>query len=114
MWLINILLFNLMIVFICELPAAFALGARSPLKITTAALINVLTNPPAVICSLCITLFLNSFETALIFVLEITIFLIEGFMFSKFKIFCARNPYLISFLLNAISFTAGEIINIFL
>ena len=36
----------------------------------------------------------------------------EGFMFQKFKTFDNKNPYLISLVVNVVSFTAGKIINI--
>lgn len=114
MWIINILALNIAIVFITELPICFFIGAKTKRKIITAGLINVITNPAAVMCGLALALFLPNFQSTGIFLIELFVVFIEGFMFSSFKTFDKKNPYLISLLLNFISYTAGEIINIFL
>ncbi len=114
MWIINILLLNLAIVFITELPICFLMGAKTKCKLITSALINFITNPAAVMCGLALALFLPEFQNTGIFLIEFFVVFIEGFMFSRFKTFETKNPYLISLLLNFISYTAGEITNIFL
>lgn len=112
-WIFEILAFNLAIVFVTELTASFAFGAATWRKIATVALINIITNPPVVLSSLCLTLFFEAWHDLGIVVLEVVAVIIEGFMFSKFKTFDNRNPYFVSFVLNAISFSAGELIKIF-
>jgi len=114
MWILNILALNLIIVFITELPLAFLLGAKSLKKIITSALVNIITNPAVVLFSLSLTLIYPDFQSIGLFISELLAFFTEGFMFSKFKTFGAKNPYVISLLLNLASFTAGEIIEIFL
>ena len=114
MWILKILAFNLALVFISELSLGFLMGAKKPKKIITLALINIITNPAVVLSGMCLTLFFNNLQYIGIFILELLVVFIEGFMFSKFKIFDKKNPYLISLVLNATSFALGEIINIFL
>lgn len=114
MWILQILALNLAIVFAAELPISFAMGARTARKIITVALINIITNPTVVLCALCMTLFFAKWQHIGILILELLVFFVEGFMFSKFKIFGKKNPYLVSLSLNVVSFTVGEIINIFL
>lgn len=114
MWILNILAFNIAIVFITELPICFFIGAKTKLKIITAGLINVITNPAAVLFGLVLALFFPKFQSTGTFLIELFVVFIEGSMFSTFKTFDTKKPYLISLLLNFISYTAGEIINIFL
>lgn len=110
MFYIKILLNNLLIVFVTELPLALLLGARSPKKITSVALINIITNPAIVYISLLTLFFAGEWHTPVLIILEIAVLFIEGFTFSKFKTFDKKNPYLISIVLNATSFITGEII----
>ncbi len=114
MWILKILVFNLAIVFITELPLSLAFGARTGRKLITAALVNVITNPAVVLSGMFITLFLRKWLYGGVFVLELIVVLAEGFMFSKFKTFDRKNPYFISLVLNLVSFAAGEILNIIL
>lgn len=114
MWIINILIFNLIIVFITELLVGFCIGIKSARETVTVSLINIITNPLAVLCGLCMTLFLDAWQHLGIIILEIIVVLVEGFMFSRFNIFKGKNPYLCSFILNLASFLTGEIIDIFL
>ena len=114
MWILKILAINLGIVFLTELSLAFLLGAKSIRKFITVLLVNIITNPLVVIVAICLTLFLTKAQYIGIFILEVIVFIAEGFMFSKFGTFNKKNPYIISLLLNVISFTAGEIIDIIL
>ncbi len=114
MWILKILALNLAIVFAAELPISFAMGARTARKIITVVLINIITNPTVVLSALCMTLFFAKWQNIGVLILELFVFFVEGFMFSKFKIFGKRNAYLASLLLNIVSFVVGEVINIFL
>ncbi len=111
MWILEILAVNLAIVLIIELTLAFILGAKTRVKFSTVALINVVTNPLVVLCGLGARMFVPEAEPFVLLVAEISAFLGEGFTFSKCKIFENKNPYIISFILNLASFTTGEIIN---
>ena len=114
MFYVKILLNYLFIVFVPELPVAYILGARSFNKISSVALINIITNPAVVYISLLTLLFAGKWHTPVLIILEIAVWLIEGFSFSKFKIFDNKKPFLISLCLNLTSFLSGEIIEKFL
>ncbi len=111
MWIIKILVFNLSLVLASELSVSFLLGARTIRKLSTVALINVITNPLAVMLVLYLHVRIGTWPYSLILCLEILIVILEGFMFSRFQMFKEKNPYLISLLLNLVSFGIGEIIN---
>lgn len=112
MWIVHILIVNLIIVFITELTPGFFLGARKTVKIITVALVNIITNPLAVVFSLWLTISFYQFRTIGILLAEIIIVFAEGFMYKKFDTFSTKNPYSISLLLNITSYSAGEIIKI--
>lgn len=114
MLIFNILVFNLILVFITELPVAFCLGMKTIRKTVTVILINIITNPFVVLCAMSLTIYFNAWEKIGILILEIAVVIVEGFMFSKFKVFNNKNPYLCSIIVNLISYLIGEIINIFL
>ncbi len=113
MWILKILGFNLLIVFLTELPLACLLGAKNVKKLVTTALINIVTNPAVVLTGLCISMFFSRWKMPGTFILEALVFITEGFMFSRFDIFEKKNPYLISLVLNFTSFLLGELINLF-
>lgn len=114
MWILKILLGNLVLVLMIEGLPGIVMGARTWRKITTIALINVITNPVVVLGRLCITLFFAFWEPIGILMLELMAFLVEGIAYARWKTFGDRNPYLVSLVLNLVSFGIGEIINIFL
>lgn len=111
-WILKILAFNLSLVLLIELLAGYLLGVKTAKKIITTALINVITNPLAVLCLLSVTIISGDRPLWGVFIVEALVVLTEGFMFSKFNTFDKKNPYLISLILNIMSFTVGEIINI--
>ncbi len=113
-WIFKNLLNNLLIVFVIETPIAFLMGARKLNKIATVMLANVVTNPVVVFCTLMTILFAGKWSSIVLIVLEISALLTEGYIFSEFKIFEKKNPWLISLGLNSASFLAGEIIDIFI
>lgn len=112
MWILNILIFNLCIVFITELLAGFSLGIRTLREIITVILINVITNPSVVITSLFLTFAFYEWRNLGLIFLEIAVVFSEGYMFRCFNIFCGKNPYLCSLILNVISFIVGELIQL--
>ena len=114
MWILKILVRNLMLTVLLEVPVGYALGARKSKKVITMILANVITNPLVGYFRLCLILFFSNMESAGILVLEFLAFISEGFMFSKFDTIDKRNPYLVSLILNLISFSIGEIIALIL
>ncbi len=112
MWILNILIFNLCTAFILEIPTGWAFGANTKKKLITLALANVITNPAVVLGRLSLTLFLQEWEKSGIILMELAAVAVEGFIFSKCKIFNRKNPYIISLAINLISFASGEVINL--
>ncbi len=110
MFYVKIFLNNLLIVFVTELPLAFLFGARSLKKFTSVVLVNIITNPAIVYISLLTLLFAGEWHTPVLIILEVAVLFIEGFSFSKFKIFEKKNAFIISLCLNLTSFLTGEII----
>ncbi len=111
MWILAILARNLAIVLITEPLLGFIAGAKSVKKIITVMLANVITNPLVVLSALSLTVFCSRLQPTGLFILEVLAVFSEGLMFSKFKTFDKKNPYIISLALNCASFTAGELIN---
>ena len=77
------------------------------------AIINVLTNIPLNVMYLIINCFTNSIiiNYSYIFVGELIVFLVEGYYYKK-HLNVKINSYLLSLLLNVISFTFGLIISL--
>ena len=114
MWILAILARNLAVVLITEPLLGVVAGARSLRKILTVILVNVITNPLVVLSALSLTVFFSRMQPTGLFILEVLAVFSEGFIFSQFKTFGKKNPYIISLALNCASFTAGELINILL
>lgn len=93
-----------------EIGFALILGLRKPKDLLLVFLVNVLTNPPLV-------LFLNLFSLRhevpwyLILTLETAVVLTEGFLYRKRLEYTRISPFLLSFILNFISYTGGLIIS---
>lgn len=113
-WILKILVRNLLLTILLEVPAGYALGARKSKKVITILLANIITNPLVCYFRLCLILFFSNMESAGVLFLEFLAFWAEGFMFSKFNTFDKRNPYLVSLILNLFSFSIGEIIALIL
>ena len=114
MWIINIILINLSIVLVTDLTLGLIFGARTVKDLVTVTLVNVITNPVAVLCMLSVTMFFSDWEYVCLVAIELAVFFTEGFLCSKFRTFGDKNPYVISLILNIFSFLTGEVINIFL
>lgn len=112
MWILRILLVNLAMVFLIELIPGAIMCRRDPRKTATIALANVITNPPVVLISMFITVFFGEWIIWATVIIEILAVLIEGAIYRKFEVF--KRAYLVSFVLNLASYTAGEIIQYFL
>ena len=101
----RILLVNLYLVLILEVPWAVLFGAKGKRKIITVVLANVVTNPLVVLCSVGAGIFFAKWKLPVIIVTE-------GAIFSGCKVFDKRNPYIISLFLNVVSYFTGEIIEL--
>ena len=89
-----------------ELPIGFAMGMREKKHILLMILVNVLTNPAAVL--LC---WLGVAQIPV----EIAVFLVEAgiyYWFSKDENFTIKHPILLALLANLISWTSGILIQL--
>ena len=103
----------LLLTIIIELIVALILSVRDKKDILNVILVNVLTNPVVVMTQIILYVkFGHNIEMIGIIILEISAFLIEGFIYKKTLKYDAINPFLLSLLLNASSFFIGELINI--
>ena len=74
------------------------------------ALVNIMTNPLVVIISIYIGLKCGIFyRNIFLVVLEILVVITEGYVYSKYLDYKKINPYLLSLLLNLLSYFIGEI-----
>ena len=101
--------FNLVATVIIEVPLAILLGVRSQKDIETVFWLNCLTNP------ILVTILYFLMKTSLgdpalngiLFLMEIVVVITEGTVY-RCKLQCKpMNPYLLSFLLNAVSYGVG-------
>ena len=112
MLILNILVFNFLIVLVTELSVSFLLGIRTIREAITVILINIITNPIVVVLSLLLTFMFYEWRVFGNFILEIAVVFSEGYMFGRFNIFNNKNTYLCALLLNTISFLAGELLKL--
>ena len=96
---------------VLELAAAALLGTRRPRDLLVVALANVMTNPLLVSVSALILLRCG-FQTYRVSLaaLEAAAVLSEGLVY-RFSIKPEFNPFLFSLLLNALSYSVGDLIN---
>lgn len=89
----------------------FLLGIRGKYNFLVLILVNIITNPVIVyIANLLILLGRNAILIWLIPLLEIIVVIIEGLLFKKYLDYKKMNVYLLSFIMNLLSFCIGIII----
>lgn len=101
--------FNLVATMIIEVPLAILLGVRSQKDIETVFWLNCLTNP------ILVTILYFLMKTSLgdpalngiLFLMEIVVVITEGMVYRLYLQRKPMNPFLLSFLLNAVSYGAG-------
>lgn len=94
-----------------ELPLACALGVRTRRGLVFVLLANVATNPAVVLLYSLACFRAPGARFAVLALLETAAFGFEGFVYSRCLSEKTRNPYVLSLLLNAASFAAGELLN---
>lgn len=92
-----------------ELAVALACGVRNRRDLLLVALANLVTNPMAVYIYILICLFAPVWRTVGLAALEVAAFAAEGLIYRRYIRFHRINPWLLSLLLNAASFSAGQI-----
>lgn len=110
--LFKVMCVSLVSTIIIELVLALILGLKNKKDIMNVILVNILTNPLVVSIAFFINLRcgLVSKKIAMIF-LELFAFLIEGFVYNKCLNYKKINGYLVSLILNGISYSIGILIN---
>lgn len=105
------------IMFIClvstiiiETLFAFIFMVRNKKDFLNITLVNIMTNPIVVIIPTYIGLKYGlTYRNIALIILEILTVLVEGFVYHKYLEYKKINPYLLSFLLNLLSYLIGEI-----
>lgn len=101
----------LVLTVLIETVAARIIGIKSKTDLVIVAMASVLTNPPVVLITFFSGLFhgITGYYTAAV-ICEISAVLIEGFVYFKALDWKKINPFLLSLLLNGISYGIGLII----
>lgn len=107
------LVISLFLTVVIEVSLAVIAKVRDKENLTTVLWVNVLTNPVVVfIANMISIIFENYFITMVsIYLLEILVLIVEGFLFKKYLKNVKMKPFLFALYLNGISFFIGEIIN---
>lgn len=108
-----ILLRCLLITLICEETAAFFIGLRRR-DLLYVLFVNAITNPIVVFSQLFTWLYFGRTASNIILLtLEISAFLLEGFIYKRHVKTGKIHGFLLSLILNAVSYSIGFLINFF-
>lgn len=105
-----ILFYCLISTIIIECIGAFILGIRNKKDFINIILVNVLTNPVLVMTLICFN-GKNMYIICLI-ILEFLAFLIEGLIYKKVLMHKKIKPFVLSLILNIMSYTIGYFIDL--
>lgn len=104
----------LLVTIIIELLVALILKVKDKKDILNIILVNTMTNPLLVSLTVYITYNRLFNRTISIIILEFLVVLIEGFTYKKVLKYKKINPFILSLILNFLSYFIGEIINYFI
>lgn len=91
---------------------SFLLKIRNKKDLINIVLVNVLTNPIVVTVPVYFNVQYGIFERKIcLIILEIATIIIEGTIYKKYLNFKKINPYILSLILNLVSYLIGELIN---
>jgi len=93
-----------------EVTLAFIVGIRSSRDLILVLLVNVFTNPAAVICYYIFTFYTQMSILILKILIEIVVILIEGVYYRRYA-GSVKRPFMFSALANILSFGAGLVLN---
>ena len=99
-----------------EMPLAFGLGVRKRRGLFIVFLVNVLTNPAAVLVCLLIRPAAGDLYLLFQISVEIVVVITEGIVYNQFReeMSAKLKPFLLSLVLNACSYGLGLVINLFI
>lgn len=107
-----IMLYCLIITIVIEFIGAFVIGVRNKKDILNVILVNLVTNPLVTSIPILVLVYYGFKERVImLIILELLTFIGEGFIYSKTLVFKKINPYLLSLVLNLLSYGIGEFIN---
>ena len=106
----KIMIICLLSTIIIEVFFSFLFKIRNKKDFLNVILVNMITNPIVVITSIYVGLKYGlSYRNISLVILEISAIIIEGFIYYKYLVYQKINPYLLSFLLNLLSYFIGEV-----
>ena len=104
----------LILTVIVECSAALIIGIRNRFDLINVALVNLLTNPAVVVSTFLTGFFLGTKARIVsVIIAECFAVVIEALIYRKTLEFKKINPFLLSLILNGISYGTGLIINLF-
>lgn len=107
-----IMLYCLVITIVIEVIGALLIGVRDKKDILNVILINLVTNPLVTSIPIFMLVYYGFKERVImLIILELLTFIGEGFIYSKTLVFKKVNPYLLSLILNLLSYGVGEFVN---
>ncbi len=102
----------LIITIIIEVVVGLILGIRDKKDILNIVLVNIMTNPVVVsVPVLVLLLYGTSARWWTLFSLEVLTVIVEGFVYYKFFNYKKINGFLVSLILNLLSYGIGELLN---
>ena len=113
---IRSLVVSLLLTLVIELAVSLILGVRDKNDILVIALANIITNPVAVYIYGCISKYSSAIMIMIgtVILIETAVVIIEYLIFKRYLSLKRINPFLFSFIINALSFFIGMIITRFI
>ncbi len=106
----KIMFISLFLTIIIEIFFAFSFKVRKKKDFINIILVNIITNPLVVIVSLYVGLRWGlTIRNIALVIMEISVCLLEGFFYYQYLDYQKINPFLLSFLLNSLSYFLGEL-----
>lgn len=104
----------LLLTIIIETTIALILGVKNKKDILTVILVNVLTNPIVVSIPVFMYVFYGyNAEIISLIILEIITVFLEGYIYYKYLVYKKINVFILSLILNFMSYVIGQIIYLF-
>ena len=112
MYFLHIMIFNLCSTIAIETFSAFVLKVKSGKDYVNIILVNLLTNPIVNAFPFYMNIKYGIiYRNISLFILEVLVVLVEGFVYSKYLKYRKIKPYLLALILNFCSYFIGIIIN---
>jgi len=104
----------LILTILIEGALAVIIGVRGRRNLVTVTLVNIITNPGLVPLTFLVGYFYGLHTRMIVEISgEIAVFIIEGLIYRKYPVHKKLNPFLVSLILNGVSYASGYIINFF-